>query len=269
MSEVSNIRVHGANTAEVVGVVHEALLALAEALALDALETDDLDTAVIEAANNVVHHAYDGAGGPLEVELYSLDAAVEVAVRDRGLGIRPHLGERRGPHTGIGLPIIHSLTERVCFSNRSGGGTEVRMRFAAPRAAALEDTGTGPWQPSTVAAGEAAGTIELELGPRPLARAVLPGVLGSLAAAAGFSAAGIAELRLLGDALANGGAGRLRILLSASEGALELRAEPLHPDARSALLSAAVAQGGLRRERLSEREDSSAEVLALRLHDGA
>ena len=75
--------------------------------------------------------------GPLEVEVYAHPGAVEVVVRDHGVGIRPHAEGGEDSHSGIGLPVIHALTQRVEFRNLPGGGTEVGMEFPAPKAIAV------------------------------------------------------------------------------------------------------------------------------------
>ncbi len=185
MAEIPNVRLSLANSLGNVTVVREALLGVAEALGLDALETDDICTAATETCKNVVHHAYEGQEGPLEVELYTLDRAVDVVVRDHGIGIRPHVGERTQPHTGIGLPMVHALAQRVLYTNIEGGGTEVRMLFAMPNVNALapdantvEPTVLGAAEHANPA--EQASSIELAVTPRALAEAVLPRVLGAL-----------------------------------------------------------------------------------------
>jgi anti-sigma regulatory factor (Ser/Thr protein kinase) len=257
MAEVSNIRIDGLNTAETVAVVHEALLGVAEALGLEALETDDLNTAVIEACNNVVHHAYEWGEGPIEVEIYALAGAVEVAVRDSGIGIRPHLGERTQPHTGIGMPIVHALTERVAFSKLAGGGTEVSMLFATPGAAALEQLDEHRPQSHIAGAGERAGTIEISLGPSSVARAVLPRLLSSLAARAGFAAGRISGVRLLAGTIATSAHdaisdGHLGVAVSLAPLKLELRIGPLRAGSATTLLESSTDDLGLEVERVTD-----------------
>jgi anti-sigma regulatory factor (Ser/Thr protein kinase) len=172
MTEVPNVRLSLSNAPQSVAIVREALLGLAEILALDALETDDLCTAVTEACKNVVYHAYEGQEGPLELEVYTFAGVVDVVVRDHGIGIRPHVGERTQPHTGIGLPIVHALTHRVAYTNIAGGGTEMRMQFAMPGAPALEPDPDAP--EATALAGS---EQTLSVSPSGLSRAVVPRVL--------------------------------------------------------------------------------------------
>ena len=66
---------------------------------------DDLKTAVSEACNNVVMHAYDGVTGPLAVLLYVDLDAIEVLVRDQGSGI-PLSAPSDDRMQGAGVPII-------------------------------------------------------------------------------------------------------------------------------------------------------------------
>src|SRR5450755_716724 len=83
-----NIRLSLSNRPENVMLVRQMLAGVAEAVDLEAGDLNDISTAVTEACNNVVLHAYGGDEGPLEVELYAGPAAIEVVVRDHGTGLR-------------------------------------------------------------------------------------------------------------------------------------------------------------------------------------
>jgi anti-sigma regulatory factor (Ser/Thr protein kinase) len=124
------VRLELVNRPESVGAVAAALEGVVAVLGLDALDADAVQTAVAEACKNVVFHAYEGTEGPMEVEIRTARDAVAVTVRDRGIGIRPHLGERSYPHNGLGAPIIHQHAWRVTYTNQPGGGTELCMEFA-------------------------------------------------------------------------------------------------------------------------------------------
>lgn len=223
MAEIPNVCLRLSNRPENVLVVRQALTGVADSLALDAVETNDLNTAVTEACNNVVLHAYGGEEGPLEVDLYALDDAIAVVVRDRGRGMRTRDNgdAQEDPHAGIGLPVIDALSRRVQFTDLADGGTEVRMEFAAVNAASLGSLRGAEEQESHEAheAHEAQeshgshesparardgppGTVELRLAPNSLARAVLPRVLSALAARAYFSTDRISDVQLIADALA-------------------------------------------------------------------
>jgi serine/threonine-protein kinase RsbW len=278
MAEVPNVRLKLSNTPESVSVVHHALAGVSEILGLDPLETNDLDTAVTEVCNNVVLHAYEGQEGSLEVELYALPAAVEVVVRDRGIGIRPHVGERTRPHTGLGLPIVHALTQRLGFRKLGGGGTEVRMQFAVPQALALEALAED--RSGSQIAGEgalaSARAIEIALAPSAVARVVLPRVLGELAQRACFCGERVADVQLLAGSLAAIAldslvAGHLCVAVEPAPRSLELRMGPLRPGSAARLLDSGSDDLGAAIERLGgDRRVApfdSAEMLELSLHE--
>jgi serine/threonine-protein kinase RsbW len=105
---------------------------VAELLAMDPELLDDLKTAVSEAANNVVMHAYGGEPGPLKVKLYVTDDGVEVVVRDEGVGMAA-LSSAEDRQQGVGMPVMQALAQRADFRAGESGGTEVRMLFPAER----------------------------------------------------------------------------------------------------------------------------------------
>lgn len=274
MAEVPNVRLSLSNTPESVAVVHQALAGVADSLGLDALETNDLDTAVTEICNNVVLHAYEGQEGSLEVEVYALPGAVEVVVRDRGIGIRPHVGERTQPHTGLGLPIVHALTQRLGFRKLAGGGTEVRMQFAVTPAVALEALAEDGSGSHIVGEGELASAIEMALAPSAVARAVLPRVLGTLAERARFCGERVGDVQLLAGSLAanardSTAAGHLCVAVKLAPRSLELRVGPLRPGSAGSLLDATDEGLGAAIERLASDHRvapfDSAEILELSL----
>jgi serine/threonine-protein kinase RsbW len=274
MAEIPNVCLNLSNRPENVLVVHQALAGVAEKLGLDALETNDLDTAVTEVCNNVVLHAYDGQEGPLEVEVYALPGTVDVVVRDHGIGIRPHVGERKQPHTGLGLPIVHALTQRIAYSNLAGGGTEVRMRFAAPNAAALEPLDPDGLEAHVAGEAELASRIEMALAPITVARAVLPRVLSALAERACFCTERISDVRLLADTLAADArdsisASHLGVAVNLAPRSLELRIGPLRVGSAGTLLGSTSDDLGPVLERLTDDRRvaacDSAEMLVLRL----
>jgi serine/threonine-protein kinase RsbW len=203
MADTPNVRLSLPGSAENVLVVRQALSGVAASLALDPIETNDINTAVTEACNNVVMHAYGGEEGPLEVDVYAHPGGVEVVVRDRGDGIRPREPEPDDAYAGMGIPVIHALARRAEFAERADGGTEVRMEFDATNASSLQPV-DGSGHASAAIRDSPSGTIDLQLAPNAVARAVLPRVLSALAARAYFSTDRIAEVQLLADELATG-----------------------------------------------------------------
>lgn len=137
MAELSNVVLDVANRPENVLLVREMLTGVAEAVELDENDLNDVLTAVTEACNNVVLHAYKGEEGPLEVEVKLAPHALEVVVRDYGVGLQTHSAPSESS-LGIGLPVIQALVRRVELRDGPNGGTEVGMEFAVASTAALE-----------------------------------------------------------------------------------------------------------------------------------
>ena len=150
-------------------------------------------------------HAYGGDEGPLEVYLYALSDAIVVVVRDHGRGLAQDADgdPRQERSAGIGLPVIEALSARSRFRELPNGGTEVRMEFPAPAAAArLVLSGEGDAADSAGWAQPASPqALELRLAPNALVRAVLPRVLSTLAARAHFSTDRISDVQLIADVL--------------------------------------------------------------------
>ncbi len=231
MAEPPNVRLKLSNRSENVLLVREMLTGVAETIALDSSDLYDIRTAVTEACNNVVLHAYDGDEGPLEVDLSASPDAVEVVVRDHGIGIRPRIRPAQEAALGIGLPLIQALVHSVEFSEADGSGTEVRMRFLAPSSRALEPVQEDGDVPAP-AEGDLASTTALSIAPATLARTVLPRVLSVLAARAHFSTDRISDAQLVADSLAahapsSLGADRLSLTVSVEARNLELCVGPL------------------------------------------
>ncbi len=232
-----NVRLKLSNRAENVSLVRAVLAGVAETIDLDAEQFDAIRTAVTEACNNIVLHAYEGGEGPLEVDIRLLaDDRVAVTVRDTGVGLGPREGlvvgtprqgaqsenidrvlEMAGTATEgspqLGLPVIQALATAVALRRPAGGGAEVCMEFATP-GSRLPDRGDG---------GQAAAAPSIELlaaidlaGERPqpsaaatiaiapgrLARTVLPRLVCALAARANFSTDRLADAQLVADVIA-------------------------------------------------------------------
>ncbi|HWX97439.1 MAG TPA: ATP-binding protein [Solirubrobacteraceae bacterium] len=275
MAAPPNIRLDLSNRPENVVLVRETLAGVAEAIGLDAADLDDIRTAVTEACNNVVLHAYEGEEGGLEVEIYAMGGVCSVFVRDRGIGLQPHASEDQWI-VGIGLPVIEALAHRVDFEETPGGGTEVRMEFATPGAQTLEPPeGEAAGFPNGVLG---AGATKVTIAPvAPLARTVLPRLLGVLAARAHFSTDRISDALLVADALGahasrSASAGHLRIAVSIEPRNLELSLGPLDSGGGRELISGSTVDGlGRVIEKLSDHlsvaVDGTYEVLDVQLID--
>ncbi len=237
MARLPNVRLDLLNKPENVLLVRETLTGVAEAIALDGADLSDIRTAVTEACNNVVLHAYAGGEGPLEVEVVLGDRVLDVLVRDHGVGLARSAARDEG-EPGIGLPVIEALSDSVEFGETDGGGgTEVRMSFGAPtagRLASTEDDSTGRTLPDLPAFNERrqTGTATVSIAPTALARSVLPRLLCVLAARAHFSTDRISDSQMVADALvAHAGesisGGYLSMAVDVEPRDLELRVGPL------------------------------------------
>jgi serine/threonine-protein kinase RsbW len=276
VAEIPHVRLNLSNRAENVLLVRQALAGLGETIGLDAVELTDVSTAVSEACNNVVVHAYSGDQGPLEVEVYVLEYAVEVVVRDHGIGIKPREADPEELVGGIGMPVIRALSEEADFNDLPGGGTEVRMRFSTTQQHPLE-----PLQSSTDARrrAELAGLEDespsVTVGPTQLARKVVPRVLSALAARAYFSTDRISDTQIVADALvahADGSidGGRLTVAVAVAPRDLRLRIGPLLEGRAAEVFEEAAVDGlGSVLGRLANEHEiyqlGSAEVLGLRI----
>jgi serine/threonine-protein kinase RsbW len=234
-----NVRLDLVSRSENVLLVRETLSGLAEAVQLGGAVLHDVKTAVTEACNNVVLHAYAGQGGMLSIAIYLAPDAIEVTVRDHGRGMRPELPQEA--RRGFGLPLIQALADRVELLSPDGAGTQVRMRFHAPGAQTLDGDAT-PDEAASMLAGAPLEGASLAVSPAVLARSVLARLLGALGAGAHPSTAGRAEARRLADALVAQPArspedDRLSIAIDVRARELCLRVGPLPAGRARALLA--------------------------------
>jgi serine/threonine-protein kinase RsbW len=223
-----HIRLALVNRPENVSVIRELLSGVAEALDIAASQLNDIKTAVSEAANNVVLHAYDGAAGPLVLEVLVQTDAVVITVRDAGGGIRPHPVPDDDVIQGIGLAVIQALTQRVEFRGAAESGTEVEMTFALEQE--LPDRLTRR-EPAPLEQFTPAGETVISMAPRILFAPVLGRLIGALAVRADFSVDRLADAQLVTDALACAGTDdcgeRLTLSVDAQRHRLDLRVSGL------------------------------------------
>jgi serine/threonine-protein kinase RsbW len=186
---------------ETLTLVRGMLSGVAELLSMDPELLDDLKTAVSEACNNVVLHAYPDGSGPLAVSLNAAQAGIEVLVRDAGVGIPAHASADDRVQ-GVGLPVIRALTDTAEFRPCQGGGTEVWMRFAGQR------DGRSLFQRPDAAAPDdgfskyLSGDAVVSVSPIRLLGGVLGRLSRALAASARFSLDRFSDVYLVTDAIA-------------------------------------------------------------------
>jgi anti-sigma regulatory factor (Ser/Thr protein kinase) len=277
MSGSPNVCLALSNQPDNVVLVRAALTGMAESVGVDGVDLNDIRTAVTEACNNVVLHAYEGEEGPLQLEVYLDARAVEVVVRDHGTGIKPHIRSDNEEALGIGLSIIQALAPRVEFRDVAGGGTEVRMEFATPNAASLDVLVRNGFQPPDVARADLATTSGLAVAPSALARKVLPRVMCVLAARAHFTTDRISDAELVADALVAQVAelddlAHVRMSVSVEPRSLEVRVRPPGEGKQPGAAGGRTERGlGRVIEKLADERrcltEGDSEVLALRLRD--
>jgi serine/threonine-protein kinase RsbW len=195
------VRLELESSPETLTLVRGMLGGLGEQLALDPELLDDLKTAVSEAANNVVMHAYGGASGPLSVALYADPEAIEVVVLDQGQGI-PLVAASDDRLQGVGIPIMRALADKTAFQALPDGGTEVWLRFAGMREGRALYRQPPESAPEDAWAARLSGDAVVSLSPVDLVGGVLGRLARALAARARFSLDRFSDVYLVTDALA-------------------------------------------------------------------
>lgn len=242
------LRLELLSTPECGTFVRALLMGVGNSLAWDGELIGDLKTAVTEACNNVVLHAYPGRVGKLVMRLQAHSEWIEVLICDEGEGF--HGVAAGDDHLHVGLPVISSLAERVEYLSPAEGGTEVRMFFRArgrltQRPEPLEE-GPRSWGPDTAMLSEMAGswtadTMSTLIGDDELLQGDVVGVISpaallgpalgrlvrALAAGNHFRIDRFSELRVLTDTLgaharAAASHHRLAFAITASERRLEI-----------------------------------------------
>ncbi len=232
-TEFPTVRLELESRPQVMTIVRGMLAGVAEPLAIEAELLDDVKTAVSEACNNVVLHAYGGDAGPMDIAVFAGSEVVRIAVTDRGAGL-PAAGE--DPGTGIGLSVIRALTERVILGRGPEGGTCIEMEFAATRQGRTLLQTPAPPGPDHGWPAVAADEVALSVSPIGLLASVLGRMARTLAATAHFSLDRFSDVYLITDALAAHAAeaaldGRIDARLCAGERRIELDLGPFRAGA--------------------------------------
>ncbi len=193
------VRLELENRPENVAIVRAALAGVAEAAGFDEELATDVKTAVSEACNNVVIHAYEGRSGPLRVLVSSTRDRVDVVVGDVGTGIRRL--SSGADHMGLGLALISALADQAEFTSPPSGGTEVRIRFR--RGGDTLDAGfprndQWPQWPAPLADGGVVVWCE----PVPLVGYLFGRIARAAAASSHFTMSGAQDLYAINDAIA-------------------------------------------------------------------
>jgi serine/threonine-protein kinase RsbW len=239
----ATVRLELESRPECITLVRSMLAGLGEFLELDPELLDDLKTAISEACNNVVLHAYGGKPGPLIMSLAINADSFEVLVRDRGSGI-----QRVSPadnRMGVGLAVISALANRAEFQSAPGEGTEVRMSFGAigvgDRLARDEPLPEAPSHPPIALAGD----IVANVSPPELLPQVMGRLVRAVAAGAHFSVDRFPGLHELTSEISirvsdDGDGGEVGFSIVGRPRRLELRVAPMPAGSGNRLFSGQV-----------------------------
>lgn len=238
-TDAPTVRLDLTSRPQTLTIVRGMLGGVAELLSIDPELLDDLKTAISEACNNVVLHAYGGAAGPMSVSLFIDQERIRATVEDQGAGLVV-----ADPAEGIGLSVIRALSQSVTLESEPGEGTRVEMEFPARR-----DSQALLKAPSGASGGdewERSGDDEIVVSLSPVE--LLPGVLGrlarTLAATAHFSLDRFSDVYLVTDTLAAHASraaaeARVHARLAAAERRLELTVGPFQTGASQPLQATA------------------------------
>jgi serine/threonine-protein kinase RsbW len=240
-SQSPTVRLELESRPQVLTIVRGMLAGVAEPLMIDAELLDDVKTAVSEACNNVVLHAYGGDAGPMDITVFAGADVIRVAVTDRGVGMTASDAD---PGTGIGLSVIRALAETVTIGRGPEGGTSVEMEFAAVRQGQVLLHPPDPPAPDHGWPASAADEVALSVSPIALLASVLGRMARTLAATAHFSLDRFSDVYLVTDALAAHATeaaldGRIDARLCAGERRLELEVGPFRTGASDRLITPA------------------------------
>jgi serine/threonine-protein kinase RsbW len=225
------------------GLVRAALGGLASPFRLREELMNDLKTAISEACNNAVEHAYRGQRGAIAVHVDVGLESVDVSVRDWGGGFQDLAPA--GDRLRVGLPVINALADRTEFLTAPGSGTEVRMGFDLRHdsrrdgllALVEESEDLEAWTPWRRGL---AGDMVVTLLPRELLAGVLEPLTSALTARSRFSLERFSDVYLVTRAIAAhvqsaASSRRVSFALSADERQLDLMIGPLRAGAGNQL----------------------------------
>jgi serine/threonine-protein kinase RsbW len=226
---------------ENVAVVRQALTGLGDAYDLDPDLLGDVKTAVTEACNNVVLHAYEvDEDGLLEVEAGANGIGIRVLVRDFGGGIQPRSIAVEERTLGLGLPLIATLSRSFQIRGAPGFGLEVEMVFAGIEYELLHHAEPGEVTRFSHPF-EAPGAAGMLIQPGPLVAPVTSRVTAILAARADFPLDRLADAVLVSDAIAAHASDYISgtdvgVAIEDGDGTLDFRIGPLDEGGAEGLL---------------------------------
>jgi anti-sigma regulatory factor (Ser/Thr protein kinase) len=195
--DAPRVRLELTSRPEAARLVRSMSTAAGVALGFDPELLSDVNTAVSEACNNVIQHAYGDDTGPFSVDLAVIADGLEVQVRDHGCGIREAAPEYDG--LKVGLALMSAVADRAEFIHVPDGGTEGDATGASGPASRRAGDAPQVWQ-ARFPTGLSCDVV-LTVSPVELLATVLGQVGRALAPSAGFSLDRCADVYLVTDAL--------------------------------------------------------------------
>jgi anti-sigma regulatory factor (Ser/Thr protein kinase) len=201
------LRLELTSRAESVTVVRSVLTAVGWSAAIDVESMDDVRTAVSEACNNVVVHAYPDGEGTIVLSAAWDGRTLLAEVHDEGVGIsHPNLGDEQ---TGLGLTLITALADRAEFASAiNSSGTIVRMLFDIGARMGLPSASDPLSSPAdllrahnTDSVCQIRGDIVMWLTPLPMLAGALRRLLRTVAGVSHFTIPGVTEITATSDAI--------------------------------------------------------------------
>lgn len=117
-----------------IGFARTAIALFASQLDFTLDELDEIKIAASEAVSNAVIHGYKGMKGEITVVCRILDDALEISIRDEGLGIadvekalEPAFTTEPEERMGLGLVFIREYMDEVAIDSAIGKGTSLTM----------------------------------------------------------------------------------------------------------------------------------------------
>jgi serine/threonine-protein kinase RsbW len=112
---------------ESIAPAREALVDLAVHAGATEEQVEAVRLATSEVLTNVVLHAYHDGPGRIQVTAAAVADELLILISDDGRGMH---APNDSPGLGLGLMLVSRVADDFSIGHRSGGGTEVQIRFS-------------------------------------------------------------------------------------------------------------------------------------------
>jgi anti-sigma regulatory factor (Ser/Thr protein kinase) len=115
---------------ESISPAREALVGLAAAAGAREEQLEAVRLATSEVLTNAVLHAYRDGPGRIQVTAAAMSEELFILIADDGCGLH---APNESPGLGLGLMLVSRVADDFSIGSRSGGGTELQIRFSLAR----------------------------------------------------------------------------------------------------------------------------------------